>query len=90
MLEIYLFTLICSQLSNQLKYFKRGGTEKRGGDAKILKRGASRVRGWVPWWAGTPLQIMFDRLQNVLPLSAVGRGGMIGLSIQPNFQKQRA
>ena len=25
-----------------------GGTEKRGGQKKILKRGASWVKGWVP------------------------------------------
>ena len=27
---------------------KVGGTEKRGGETKILKRGASWVKGWVP------------------------------------------
>ena len=26
----------------------RGGTEKRGGETKILKRGASWVKRWVP------------------------------------------
>ena len=33
---------------NCLKYLKRGGTEKRGEDTKILKRGeTSWVKGWV-------------------------------------------
>ena len=31
-----------------LKYLKRGGTEKRGEDTKILKRG--RGSSWVKWW----------------------------------------
>ena len=34
---------------NCLKYLKgRRGTEKRGGDTKILKRGPSWVKGWLP------------------------------------------
>ena len=31
---------------NCLKYLKRGGIERRGGETKILKRGASWVKGW--------------------------------------------
>ena len=31
---------------NCLKYLKRGGTEKRGGDTKILRKEASWVKGW--------------------------------------------
>ena len=31
-----------------LKYLKRGGTEKRGWEAKIFKRGGKCVKGWVP------------------------------------------
>ena len=33
---------------NCLKYLKGGEAEKRGGDKKILKRGASWIKGWVP------------------------------------------
>ena len=31
-----------------VKYLKRGGTETREGETKILKRGASWVKEWVP------------------------------------------
>ena len=34
---------------NYLTYLKKGGgTENRGGETKILKRGARWVEGWVP------------------------------------------
>ena len=40
MLEIYLFTLIRSQLSNQIKYIKRGWNRKEGrGHNYFKKRG---------------------------------------------------
>ena len=40
MLEIYLFTLIQSQLSNQIKYIKRGWNRKEGrGHNYFKKRG---------------------------------------------------
>ena len=39
---------MCEVQGNCLKYLKRGGTEQRGGDTKILKRRASWVKGWVP------------------------------------------
>ena len=37
---------------NYLKYLERGGTEKRAGDTKILKRGSSWVKGCVPYKGG--------------------------------------
>ena len=39
---------ICVGGGNCLKYLKRGGTEKRGGEIKILKKGGgSWVKEWV-------------------------------------------
>ena len=39
---------------------KGGGTEKRGGQTKILKRRTSWIKGWVPYkgGAGIPLPTM--------------------------------
>ena len=34
---------MCEDGGNCLKYLKRGGTEKRGGDTKILKRGGDKL-----------------------------------------------
>ena len=102
MLEIYLFTLIRSQLSNQLKYFKRGWNRKEGRGHKYFEKGGKQGQGVgvLKGEAGTPLQtMMFDRLHNVLsPFCCRGGGsggrardGCVGgLSIQPNFQKQWA
>ena len=80
MLEIYLFTLIRSQLSNQLKYFKRGWNRKEGRGHKDLEGKQGQGVGALKGWAGTPLQIMFDRLQNVLPPFCCGEGrdGWVG------------
>ena len=45
---------------NYLKYLKRGGTEKRGQDTKILKKGgASWVKGWVTSIQVTPFFMVY-------------------------------
>ena len=47
---------------------KGGGAEQRGGDTKILERGASWVKGWVPWkmgGAGTLLQTTYPPMEHL-------------------------
>ena len=39
---------MCEGQGDCLKYLKRSGTEQRGGDTKIFKRGACWVKGWAP------------------------------------------
>ena len=50
----------CGGRGECVNTLKGGGTEERGGKEKILKGGASLVKGWVPWkgGTGTPLQTM--------------------------------
>ena len=45
MLEIYLFTLIHSQLSSQLKYFKSGWDRKEGRGHKNFEKGGKQGQG---------------------------------------------
>ena len=51
---------ICVGGGNCLKYLKRGGTEKRGGETKILKRGVgSWVKEWVCQRPSHPMHAIF-------------------------------
>ena len=54
MLEMYLFTLIRSQLTNQLKYFKRGWNRKERRGHEVFENGGKQGQrlgalvGWNP------------------------------------------
>ena len=44
---------------------KGGGTEKRGGETEILKRGQAGSRGGaLKWGAGTPLRTMHQKVKH--------------------------
>ena len=92
MLEIYLFTLIRSQLSSQLKYFRRGWDRKEGRGHKNFEKGAKQGQGVGALVGWNPLTNYVWQTSKCAPpfLLWGGEGGMGGLSIQPNFQKQRA
>ena len=53
---------------------KGDGPEKRGGETKILKGGASWVKGWVPYrggGAGSPLRTIKGKTPSVLVVLAL-------------------
>ena len=79
MLEIYLFTLICSQLSSQLKYFRKGWDRKEGRGHKNFEKGGKQGQGvgaLVGW--NPPYKLCLTNFKMCSPLSAVERGGRDG------------